>query len=268
MKRKIITAVGISLSAAVFAVSLFMLIFENVRLHNDKKTFDELANLVTSDNYLSGGNNVLSLTEPEIQDESDLPTDGEYKTENSGIKRDISLIKALNTDTFGWICIDGTSVNYPVMHTPNDAEYYLRRNFYKNYSISGTPFLDARCGKDTDNLIIYGHNMKNGTMFSDLTSYTDVTYAKEHPVVELEFYDALHIYEIYCVAAVKNSDPIYSFTSSSGEESFKVAVEAVVSKAFYTIGDAPAYGDGLLTLSTCYGSDSDGRLVVICIEKR
>ena len=74
----------------------------------------------------------------------------------------------MNNDCFGWLSISGTNINYPVMHTPNNPQEYLHKNFYGEYSQNGVPFLDSRCAEDSSNLIVYGHNMNNGTMFADL----------------------------------------------------------------------------------------------------
>ena len=73
-----------------------------------------------------------------------------------------------NPDLFGWVCIEDTVLDYPVMHTPDDPEKYLRLSFEGETSTAGTPFMDAKCGIDSDNYIIYGHNMKNGTMFREI----------------------------------------------------------------------------------------------------
>ena len=88
--------------------------------------------------------------------------------EQSAAERNIQALIAENADCIGWLSIDGTNISYPVMHTPSNPQKYLRRNFYGRYSQSGVPFLDGRCDLQSTNLIIYGHNMKNGTMFSDL----------------------------------------------------------------------------------------------------
>ena len=85
--------------------------------------------------------------------------------------RDLAELYAQNSDLIGWIEIEGTKIDYPVMQTPDDPEYYLHRDFNREYSASGTPFLDSASvvlPKDnavTWNWLIYGHNMKFGTMF-------------------------------------------------------------------------------------------------------
>lgn len=74
-----------------------------------------------------------------------------------------------NNDFFGWLQIEGTAVDYPVMHTPEDPEYYLRKNFDGDYSVSGVPFITSECYEGCGNYIIYGHNMKNGSMFNSMS---------------------------------------------------------------------------------------------------
>lgn len=94
-------------------------------------------------------------------------------TEQSATEHNIPALIAVNGDCIGWLSIDGTSISYPVMYTSSELQKYLRRSFYGQYSQSGVPFLDGRCDLQNSNLIIYGHNMRNGTMFSDLKRYVD-----------------------------------------------------------------------------------------------
>ena len=99
---------------------------------------------------------------------SDTDSDTQEEQENPVLTphHDIPLLISQNSDCIGWITIDNTAVDYPVMHTPEWPQKYLRMNFYQQYSDSGVPFLDYRCTLESDNLIIFGHNMRNGTMFS------------------------------------------------------------------------------------------------------
>ena len=89
-----------------------------------------------------------------------------------------------NKDCVGWLKVVDMDINYPVMLTKQNPEFYLRRDFNKEYSYMGTPFMDANCNIGiSKNLIIYGHNMKNGSMFNNIKSYTDQSFADEHPYV-------------------------------------------------------------------------------------
>ena len=90
-----------------------------------------------------------------------------------------------NPDFWGWIKIDGTQLSYPVMYTPDDPEHYLRRDFDGNDSTCGVPFLDGACSVDCGNYIIYGHHMKDGTMFGSLLSYAKKDYWESHPTIQL-----------------------------------------------------------------------------------
>ena len=173
-----------------------------------------------------------------------------------------------NRDCIGWVSISNTSINYPVMHTPQEPEKYLRKNFDLEYSRSGVPFLQGTHTLDSDNLIIYGHNMQNGTMFSELIKYRNKSFASEHPVIEFETGRGLKLYAVFAVAQIRNSNAWYQFAEASDAADFSDRLTAVTKSALYTTGDPPQYGQQLLTLSTCYGSSKDDRLIVIAVEKQ
>lgn len=161
-------------------------------------------------------------------------------TEQPAAERNIQALIAENADCIGWLSIDGTNISYPVMHTPSDPQKYLRRNFYGKYSQSGVPFLDGRCDIQSTNLIIYGHNMKNGTMFSDLKRYADRDFLNAHRTVKFETVDGIRYYTVTDVLKTNTSDAWYDRISAE---------------------------DGRrLILSTCYGSGKDGRLLIIAAE--
>lgn len=161
-------------------------------------------------------------------------------TEEPAAERNIPKLIAANTDCIGWLSIDGTNTSYPVMHTPSDPQKYLRQNFYGKYSQSGVPFLDSRCSMNGGNLIIYGHNMKNGTMFSDLKRYVDRDFLNAHRTVKFETTDGVQTFIVTEALKTNTSDAWYD----------RIAAE-----------------DGRqLILSTCYGSGKDGRLLIIAAE--
>lgn len=161
-------------------------------------------------------------------------------TERPAAERNIQALITENADCIGWLSIDGTNISYPVMHTPSDPQKYLRRNFYGKYSQSGVPFLDGRCDLQSSNLIIYGHNMRNGTMFSDLKRYVDRDFLNAHRTVKFEAADGVQTFIVTEVLKTNTSDAWYD----------RIAAE-----------------DGRqLILSTCYGSGKDGRLLIIAAE--
>lgn len=160
--------------------------------------------------------------------------------EQSAAERNIQALIAENSDCIGWLSIDGTNISYPVMHTPSEPQKYLRRNFYGRYSQSGVPFLDGRCNLQSTNLIIYGHNMKNGTMFSDLKKYVDRDFLNAHRTVKFEMVDGIRYYTVAEVLKTNTSDAWYNRITAEGGRR--------------------------LVLSTCYGSGKDGRLLIIAAE--
>lgn len=149
---------------------------------------------------------------------SDTDSDTQEEQENPVLtpRHDIPLLISQNSDCIGWITIDNTVVDYPVMHTPEWPQKYLRMNFYQQYSDSGVPFLDYRCTLDSDNLIIFGHNMRNGTMFSTLKDYLNEGRLASDPTILLETEDGVHEFTIFAVACVDKLDSWY--TEGKGSE--------------------------------------------------
>jgi len=172
----------------------------------------------------------------------------------------------MNSDCFGWVSITGTNINYPVMHTPDNPQKYLNKNFYGEYSLSGVPFLDGRCTSTSTNLIIYGHHMNNGTMFAELCNYTNTSYRDEHKAVVLETKDGVSAYTVFAVLKVKSDDEWYRFTSALTEKRYNSLVEYAKEKSIYETGITPKYGQQILTLSTCYGNNQDDRILVLAVR--
>ena len=184
----------------------------------------------------------LPMTEAPAESVTDTKTEPSAEpTEQPAAEHNIQALIAENSDCIGWLSIDGTNISYPVMHTPSDPQKYLRRNFYGQYSQSGLPFLDGRCDIQSTNLIIYGHNMKNGTMFSDLKRYADKDFLNAHRTVKFETADGVQTFTVTEVLKTNTSDAWYD----------RIAAED---------------GSRCLILSTCYGSGKDGRLLIIAAE--
>ena len=175
-----------------------------------------------------------------------------------------------NHDIFGWITIEGTKVDFPVMHTPRQPEYYLHRAFDKTYAYSGVPFMDGACFPGCGNYVIYGHHMKNGTMFAPIVGYAEKTFWQEHPVI---YFDTLYetgAYEIVAafysrVFAPEETDVFryYWYTDLRDPAKFADYMAQVRAAALYETGVEVGYGDQLITLSTCEYSEKDNRFVVV-----
>lgn len=207
--------------------------------------------------------------ESEIQEQKfEVLTEKSKETENPCDK--YLKLQAQNEDFFSWIKIDGTHIDYPVMRYCND--FYLRHNFQKEYSRSGTPYISEGSEYNRDNIIIYGHNMKTDTMFHDLTKYADKDFYEKHKIVhfntpfEIEDYEV--IYAFKTVAYSEYGFDYYSYDGFLTEEQFNKFNINCASRSLFDTGRTLEYGDELITLSTCEYSSYNGRFVIVARKMR
>lgn len=180
-----------------------------------------------------------------------------------------------NPDLIGWLTIDGTDIDLPVVQTPGDNEYYLRRGFDRFYAMGGTLFLDERCSLSpdapADNWLIYGHNMRDGSMFGQLVYYRDEDFYKAHPTFT---FDTLYEHATWQVVAALDTalgadeQPYYTFFDAANKLDWQRRVEAITALALYDTGVTPEYGTQLLTLSTCGDTrpDTDTRFAILAMR--
>ena len=235
--------------------------------------------------HLSAENSYIPTTEPTEESVTEAPTkETEPSEEPTGeptepptvppemLEKFVKLYEQ-NPDLAGWIRIDDTIIDYPVMYSPADPEKYLHMDFDQKYSYAGLPFIHGDCSIDpeSDNLIIHGHNMRNGTMFKSLHKYAEKSYWEEHPEI---YFSNLYEERTYKIVAAfydrvyyKNEDvfKFYQFIDAEDEDAFNEAVEYYKSKSLYDTGVVPEYGDHFLTLVTCSYHHEFGRFVVIAV---
>ncbi len=267
-KRKIQTGIVIGIFSVIIIACLISIFSRMYTENKEKEAFRQLAEIVTEET--TDTTIEETIRKPNLLKVSDF--DNEVQAEQTVYcttyyePHSISELISMNSECFGWINISGTNINYPVMHTPSNPQKYLNRNFYGEYSYSGTPFLDARCSADSTNLIIYGHHMNNGTMFADLCNYTDYSYFSEHPTVVLETKDGVFAYSVFSVMKVKSDDDWYRFTTVGTEKSYNSRIEYAKEKSIYDTEITPVYGQLILTLSTCCGYNQDDRILVLAVR--
>lgn len=170
----------------------------------------------------------------------------------------------------GWLKIDDTNIDYPVMQT-NNNEYYLEHNMNQEKDRNGALFLDKDCDvvKRSTNLIIYGHHMKSGRMFGNLDDYESEQYYKKHPIIQFDTIYEKGTYEIMYVfrSKVYSEGEVvfkyYQFIDCYSEQEFNSNMQEMASLSLYDTGVTAEYGDQLLTLSTCDSTVDDGRFVVV-----
>lgn len=180
-----------------------------------------------------------------------------------------------NADMVGWLSIPGTAIDYPVMQKTGN-EYYLHHDFYGEENRHGCLFVKDIADVNTpgDCFIIYGHNMKDGTMFGDLDEYRSEEYYKEHSMLKFDSLYEEREYEIMAVFlshVYKEGEEgfrYYDFYTADTEKAFQEFYENVTENALYDTGVTAVYGDTFLMLSTCAYHEEDGRLVVVAKQKR
>lgn len=247
IKRIIIAAV-----ICVFALSATVLLVNYIQNVRDAKTFEDLSNAknrAVAHEYVTASDGKLIL--------------GEY-----------AELYNTNKDLIGWLEIEGTVINYPVMYTPQDEEYYLNKDFYGKSSSNGTLFVDSDCTFHpvSDNIIIYGHNKSNGSMFSGLIKYQDRDYYQNNRIIRFDtIYGKAH-YEIIAAfysRVYRKSDNVfkfYNFIDAGSKEEFDAFIQNIKALSLYDTGIDAEYGDNFITLCTCTNDGDNGRFVLVAKE--
>lgn len=173
-----------------------------------------------------------------------------------------------NQDFVGWLTMPNTKIDYPVMCTPENPEYYLRRAFDGSSATSGTPFVGKDATIDSDCFIVYGHNMKNDTMFGTLDKYADKTFMEENPKFTFTTIAEQREYEVFAAVRTRllNKDESgYRFYNHAGtltETEYMELVGWLQNNSLYDTGIAPQYGEQIILLSTCSYHTANGRFLV------
>lgn len=192
-------------------------------------------------------------------------------TSSDGIYQKLAALNAKNPDCIYWLKIPDTKIDYPVMYHPQEEEYYLYRDFDKEYSPAGSLYLAENCDPvHGDNLIIYGHHMRSGAMFAQLEDYKNEDFYKKHKKIELETLQGHEDYEIiaaFTTPVYTDHDfEYYKFTATEDPTEFDSYVRQCKEKSIYETGKTAQYGQRLLTLSTCEYSQKNGRMVIVAVQ--
>ena len=254
LRKKIVVLASI---VAVASLGYFFVYYYfSARTNMD---YDQLASLKGSEALSSGTQqeqNTFSLHKSSVRLPDILP---EYET-----------LYNKNKKLIGWLKIDDTNIDYPVMQT-SDNTYYLDHNYNQEYDKNGSIFLDYNCSvyPRSTNMIVYGHHMKSGNMFGNLQKYAKESYGKKHSVITFDTIYEKAQYQVMYVfrSQVYNEDDIvfkyYQFIEANSETEFNSYMQEMSALSLYDTGVTAEFGDNLLTLSTCDSSQTDGRFVVV-----
>lgn len=253
--KKVISIVICIVLALLMAVSIFMIVRH---YSEEKKAADAYSDM--QDFVVTEGADETESTEPAETEGTESVTTPEIgpAQEEQCISIDFDQLLAQYPNAVGWLHCEGTPINYPVMQS-DDNDYYLRRLPNGTYNTAGSLFADYRCGEigETNNYIIYGHNMKNGTMFSSLIKYKSQSYYDKHPVLYLYTPEGAYKIELIAGFVSKPTGEVYN-TNQTYEQ-----VLNYCSNSTFRSDIAISEGDCYITLSTCSYEYENARYVVI-----
>jgi len=260
----------IAVFASIFVISAGFLAKYYIESAQTQEQFDDLAQIVDQQKP--------TVNQDDDDDEDDVqstvkpgyvnvtnPKTGEVMQ----VLQEYAQLYMMNSDLVGWIRLEGTDMNYPVMQTPDSADFYLKRDFQKNYSRHGCIYAREVCQIDpsSDNVTLYGHNMKDGSMFAHLFAYKKKEFWQENQFITFDSLTNHRRYQVmavfYTTATEGKGFAYHLFSDAANEEEFDNYVKTCKALAIYETSVQAKYGDELITLSTCEYSQENGRFVVV-----
>ena len=257
MKKELLIVLSVVLVVVIVACGLWLGYYA-VDSQHQKQTYETLA----KDFLLEEPKSSLSLAEDDSSGESSAAGETMVTLTTAPPRHDLAALQAENPDCVGWLTIPDTTVDYPIVWTPNDPEHYLRRNFYDSYASGGTPFLDGRnqAQAEGQNLILYGHNMLDGSMFKPLLQYLTPNFRQTHQDIYLELDGAQYHYQVIAALETNTRSPVYTYTDLSDA----AKMESFRSTLLEETGVGAIHqAEGYLTLSTCNNQGGNSRVLVI-----
>ncbi len=267
MKKKWIYNALIAVFAMVFLISAAFLADYFIEGKQQQDLYENLSGMkedVTPRPEIGEGDKVELPTQPQLVELTDPQTG-----EKVSLLPDFAEVYLQNNHIVGWLTIPGTKIDYPVMQTPEEPDFYLYRDFEKKDSKRGCLYIwpENDVFKPSDNITIYGHHMRDGSMFGQLEKYRKTDFYKENPYIFFDTIKELHTYQVMAVflttASVDKGFAYHAFADAANAEEFDKFVAKCKKLALYDTGVTAEYGDKLICLSTCEYSQTNGRLVVV-----
>ena len=272
--KKIVRIELLVLCAAAFLVSAGFLADYYIKSHKQKKQNEALSNMLQQQTENTATDSLEDYTNAVLDETFTLPPASKFtKVVHPNTNKTLLIqtkyadVFNLNPDLVGWIYIPGTVINYPVVQSPEWVNYYLTRDFYGQNSKHGTIYVDEMADiiLPSDNVTIYGHKMKDGSMFAGLHEYSEKAFYDANPTIDFNTIYEDHTYQIFSVfitTANEGGFEYHNFVNGT-EEEFNAFVAKCKELSLYDTGVDVAYGDKLITLSTCEHNVSNGRYVVV-----
>ncbi len=288
--KKTFINIAIIVFAILFILSVYWIVSYKYGLYKDREQFAlleaETELLISNDIRVGYDDNIVSeIIEKNMNDFITKINNMNKHNKVDQIqqlkaKKWFKSLKNQNPDFAFWLTINSAYISYPVMYNSIDENYYLRRRFDKDYSLSGTPFLDIKTplqsfDTDTPNLnIVYGHNMRDGTMFSNIVDYEDIDVLKNSSEIIMTLGEDTYRYKIFCFTKLKAytilSDDIYGHKKFEDKDDYKHYINLLINSknAVYLEDAIPEYPSDILLLSTCSSHVSNGRSILVAYREK
>lgn len=267
--KKIILLSLALICIAVLVYSLYQGLIIYIPQKQEQNRFSELQHIVEQENKEESNRTKPTGEEQSRKDDTE-ESDSQSPSRQAEADEDhlqYSEITVINSDFRGWLKIPDTLIDYPVVKAPEtDPEYYLHRDFDKNYSFSGTPFIGAGADENSDAFVIYAHKMNNGSMFGTLDDYSHTDWAKQHADIEFDTPDEHRVYRVFAAVQTQvggeDEFKYYEKTGKLSDKEFNAFVKELRDISVIDIDDCPTNKKQILMLSTCSYHTENGRFVV------
>lgn len=290
--KKVIYWVLIAIFALIFLVSAFMVGRYFINSHQYKDQLSDLQQMHTSpqtrpsaslrqptaSNDPTQDSTVVTIPTGPTNPTNPIyvptrPSDAPSNPDGSGILPELVELHRLNNDLVGWLYIEGTNINNPVMQRKQSKDYYLHRDFYRNYDENGSLYVREACDvfAPSDVLTIYGHSMFNGNMFANLLKYSKKDFFYDHQLIYFDTLYERHTYQVVCVfrtsADYGVGFPYHLFDDFADEAEYQEFIQNVRGLAIHDSGIPVNYGDKFILLSTCEDVPiENGRFVLVAVR--
>ena len=269
--KRILNNVLLVIFITIFLISGFLLLRYYLNSRKQQGKFDSLSDIVAQaateePPEIPEGTGPIALQGPEIEL---VPAANSETGEIEMVLPEYKALYEMNSDLVGWMHLEDTKIDYPVMQTPTVNEYYLHKNFEKEYSVHGCYFVSGFCDvfAPSDNVTVYGHNMRDGSMMAPLHKYEKKEFFDTHQEITFNTLKERHKYQVFAIFKTSANEAqgfaYQRFIDAADQADFDQFVQTCKDLSLYDTGITPQYGDKLITLSTCDYTVSNGRLVVV-----
>lgn len=259
MKKGKLEKLVIIILGLIVVVTSIKIIMIETNYHKSAASYDEITKKVKTIEK-------TTTEEKNVQDEK--KNEKNDSKEKNKVIIDFNTLEKINSQAVGWITIDGTVIDYPIAKG-EDNQYYLNHSFDKEESSSGAIFVDKDCKEPFSQFltIVYGHHMRNGTMFADIKNYGNKEYAKKHSAITVYKKEKAITYQVFA-AVSKKSENVFLYLDVSNDKNKENYIDKIKKDSIYWLNEDITAKDEIIALVTCDYGKEDGRMIVYGVKEK